>query len=81
MQLTPTQIPVDSRTKQLTAVVQTLFPPPQRKTEKSGLAPRDYGTPTFKTKALRIVSNVQLVKRLLLRNEWQIQHYLALLQQ
>ena len=41
MQLTPTQIPVDSRTKQLTAVVQTLFPPPQRKTEKSGLAPRD----------------------------------------
>ena len=42
MQLTPTQIPVDSRTKQLTAVVQTLFPPAQRKTEKSGLAPRDY---------------------------------------
>ena len=37
--------------------------------------------PTFKTEALRIVSNVQLVKRLLLRNEWQIQHYLALLRQ
>ena len=27
-----------------------------------------HGTPTFKTEALRIVSNVQLVKGLLLRN-------------
>ena len=59
MQLTPTQIPVESRTidsifsgeytiygrtKQLTEVVQTLFPPPQR-TEKSGLAPQDYFVP------------------------------------
>ena len=34
--------------------------------------------PTFKTEALQLVSNVQLVKRHLLRNEWQIQHYLVL---
>ena len=36
--------------------------------------------PTFKTEELRlvVVSNVQLVKRLLLCNERQIQHYLAL---
>ena len=27
-----------------------------------------HGTPTFKTEALRIVNNVQLVKELLLRN-------------
>ena len=32
-----------------------------------------HGTPTFKTKALRLVSNVQLVKRLLPCNEQQIQ--------
>ena len=36
---------------------------------------------SIKTEALHIVSNVQLVKRLLLHNEWQIQYYLALLQQ
>ena len=35
MQLTPTQIPVDSRTKQLTAVVQTLFPPHKEKRKKA----------------------------------------------
>ena len=40
-----------------------------------------HGTPTFKTEALRLVSNVQLVKELLLRNELLIQHYLALLRQ
>ena len=45
MQLTPTQIPVDSRTKQLTAVVQALFPPPQRKTEKA-VWPRETSYPT-----------------------------------
>ena len=28
-----------------------------------------HGTPTFKTEALRLVSNVQLAKRLLMRNE------------
>ena len=33
-------------------------------------------TPTFKTEALRLVSNVQLVKQLLPCNEQQIQHYL-----
>ena len=38
-----------------------------------------HGTPTIKTKALRLVSNVQLVKRLLPCNERQIQHYLAVL--
>ena len=38
-----------------------------------------HGTPTFKTEAFRLVSNVQLVKQLLLRNERLIQHYLALL--
>ena len=38
-----------------------------------------HGTPTYKTKALRLVSNVQLVKRLLPCNGRQIQHYLALL--
>ena len=31
-------------------------------------------TPTFKTETLRIVSNVQLFKRLLPQNEQQIQH-------
>ena len=35
--------------------------------------------PTFKTEALRLVSNVLLVKGLLLRNEWQVQHYTLLL--
>ena len=40
-----------------------------------------HGTPTFETEVLRIVSNVQLVKGLLLRNERQIQQYLALLRQ
>ena len=38
-----------------------------------------HGMPTFKTEALRVVSNVQLVKGPLLQNERQIQHYLALL--
>ena len=38
-----------------------------------------HGTPTFKTEELRLVSNVQLVKRLLPCNKRQIQHYLALL--
>ena len=38
-----------------------------------------HGMPTFKTKALHLVSNVQLVKRLLPYNERQIQYYLALL--
>ena len=33
----------------------------------------------FKTEALRLVDNVQLVKGLLLQNEWQMQHYLAIL--
>ena len=42
-----------------------------------------YSTPTFKTEVLHLVSNVQLVKGLLLQNERQIQYYiyLALLQQ
>ena len=40
-----------------------------------------HGTPTFKTEELRLVSNVQLVKRLLPCNERQIQRYLALLWQ
>ena len=35
--------------------------------------------PTFKTEEFCLVSNVQLVKRLLPCNEQQIQHYLALL--
>ena len=35
--------------------------------------------PTFKTEALRLVSNVQLVKRLLPCNKRQVRHYLALL--
>ena len=39
------------------------------------------GMPTFKTEALRVVSNVQLVKGPVLQNELQIQHYLALLRQ
>ena len=34
-----------------------------------------HNTPTYKTEVLRLVSNVQLVKR------WQIQHYLAFLRQ
>ena len=34
--------------------------------------------PTFKTEPLHLVSNVQLVKCLLLSKEWQIQHYLTL---
>ena len=40
-----------------------------------------HGMPTFhfKIEVLCIVSNVQLIERLLLQNEWQIQHYLALL--
>ena len=38
-----------------------------------------HGMPTFKTEALRLVSNVQLVKGLLPCNEQQIQRYLALL--
>ena len=38
-----------------------------------------HGTPTYKTKALRLFSNVQLVKQLLSCNERQIQRYLALL--
>ena len=38
-----------------------------------------HGTPAYKTKTLRLVSNIQLVKRLSPCNEWQIQHYLALL--
>ena len=38
-----------------------------------------HGTLTYKTKALRLVINVQLVKRLLLCNRRQIQCYLALL--
>ena len=33
------------------------------------------GMPTFVIEALRLVSDVQLVKRLLLLNEWLIQHY------
>ena len=37
--------------------------------------------PTFKTEVLHIVSNVQLVKGLLLQNERKIQYYLALFQQ
>ena len=37
--------------------------------------------PTFKTEVLHIVSSVQLVKGPVLRNERQIQHYLALLRQ
>ena len=36
--------------------------------------------PTFESEVLRLVSNVQLVKKLLLQIEWQIQHHLALLQ-
>ena len=40
-----------------------------------------HGMPTFKTDALRLVSNVQLIKQLLLSNEQQIQCYLALLWQ
>ena len=36
-----------------------------------------HGMPTYKTKALCLVSNVQLVKRLLPCNGQQIQHYLA----
>ena len=36
-----------------------------------------HSTPTFETEVFRIISNVQLVKGLLLRNEQQIQHYLA----
>ena len=39
-----------------------------------------HSTPTFKTEALHLVSNVQLVKGLVLRNEQLIQHYCALLQ-
>ena len=35
------------------------------------------GTPTFKTEALHLVSNVQLVKRLLPRNEQQMPRNLA----
>ena len=38
-----------------------------------------HGAPTFKAEALRLVSNVKLVKWLLPCNERQIQHYLALL--
>ena len=38
-----------------------------------------HGTLTYKTKVLRLVSNVQLVKWLLPCNERQIQHYLAVL--
>ena len=40
-----------------------------------------HGTPTSKTEPLRIVSNVQLVKGLLLQIERQIQHCLGLLRQ
>ena len=42
-----------------------------------------HGMPTFKTEALRLVSNgnVQLFKCLLLQNKWQIQRYFALLWQ
>ena len=40
-----------------------------------------HGTPTCKTKVLRLVSNVQLVKQLLWCNKRQIQRYLALLWQ
>ena len=40
-----------------------------------------YDTPTFKTEALRLVTNVQLLKRLLQRNERLIQLYLCLLWQ
>ena len=36
-----------------------------------------HDTPTFKTEALHLVSNVQLVKRLLPRNEQQIPRNLA----
>ena len=39
MQLTPTQIPVDSRTKQLTAVVQTLFSAPTKENGKKRFGP------------------------------------------
>ena len=39
MQLTPTQIPVDSRTKQLMAVVQTLFSAPTKKNGKKRSGP------------------------------------------
>ena len=35
------------------------------------------GTPTFKTEAVCLVSNVQLDKCLLPCNEWQIQHYIT----
>ena len=38
-----------------------------------------HGTSTYKTKALRLVSNVQLVKWLLPCNGRQLRHYLALL--
>ena len=40
-----------------------------------------HGTSTFKTEALCLVSNIQLIKRSLPCNEQQIQCYLALLWQ
>ena len=40
-----------------------------------------HDTPTFKTEALCLVSNVQLFKRLLLWNERLTLHYLALIRQ
>ena len=36
-----------------------------------------FGMPTFKNESLHLISNIQLVKCLLLRNEWQIQYYLG----
>ena len=39
MQLTPTQIPVDNRTKQLTVVVQTLFSASTKKNGKKAVWP------------------------------------------
>ena len=38
-----------------------------------------YDTPTFKTKALRFVTNEGWLKRLLLLYKWLTQHYLSLL--
>ena len=40
--------------------MQTKPDPFSATTNKNGLATRDYGTPTFKTEELRLVSNVQL---------------------
>ena len=37
-------------------------------------------TPTFKTEVICVVSNLQLVKGLLLQSEWQIQYYLLLIE-